>query len=83
MDFGVQKSILKNRATLRAAVSDIFYTLQWESKSTFVGQTVKASGRSESRQLLLHFFFKFGSTKIKNPQLRRGADEESKRVKSD
>jgi iron complex outermembrane receptor protein len=81
VDAGISKQIMKAKATIKASVSDIFYTQKFRATSDFAGQTMKISMRPESRQLKLAFNYRFGNTKVKPARQRStGAEEETKRV---
>ncbi|HMH24565.1 MAG TPA: TonB-dependent receptor [Puia sp.] len=76
IDGGFQKALLKNRATLKASVSDIFNSLHWTATSDFAGQYLLSSGHFESRQLKLYFTYKFGSNQVKTARQRKTSTEE-------
>ena len=81
VDGGLQKTILKNKGTIKASVSDIFNTLHWSATSNFAGQYLHVTGGTESRLLKLYFTYRFGNTQVKAARQRKtGDDEESKRV---
>jgi iron complex outermembrane receptor protein len=81
LDGGFQKTLFNGRATVKAAVSDIFYTLHWAATSNFAGQYIYTAGTTESRQLKLNFTYRFGNSQVKAARRHlTGAEEESKRV---
>ncbi len=83
LDAGLQQSVLKGKATVKASVTDIFKTLHWQGTSNFAGQYLRASGGFESRQFRLNFTYRFGSNQVKAARQRStSADDESKRVGS-
>jgi hypothetical protein len=83
VDLGLQRTILKDKATLRLGVSDIFKTVPWTGSSNFAGQYLQASSVWESRMLKLGFSYRFGNIKVKASRQRKGGDEdENKRVGS-
>ena len=63
---------------MKAAVSDIFKTLNWKGTSNFAGQTTIASGNFESRQVKINFAYRFGSNTVKAAKQRKDAAEEEK-----
>jgi iron complex outermembrane recepter protein len=81
LDAGLQKTFLSGRATIKAVVSDIFFTLPWSATSNFAGQYIYTAGSNETRQLKVNFVYRFGNTQVK-PALRHltGADDENKRI---
>ncbi len=83
IDGGMQKQVLKGKATVKATVTDLFLTMRWSSESNFAGQYVKASGGWESRQLRLNFTYRFGSNEVKDARQRKtGLEDENKRANS-
>ncbi|HEX6335146.1 MAG TPA: TonB-dependent receptor [Flavisolibacter sp.] len=80
-DAGISKRCLDGKVTLKASVSDIFYTQRFSATSDFAGQTMKFNYRQESRQFKLALAYKFGRSTIKAARQRTvGAEEELKRV---
>ena len=83
IDGGLSKTVMKNKGTVKASLSDIFNTLHFTSTSDFAGQFIRASGNFESRQFKLYFTYRFGNTQVKAARQRKtGAEEEGKRVGS-
>ena len=83
VDGGIQKTVLKGKGTVKAAVSDIFKTLKWSGSSNFSGQTSTVSGRFESQQFKLSFNMRFGSTQVKGSRQRKTSiEEENKRTEN-
>lgn len=83
VDAGMQKTLWKGKANIKATVSDIFKTMKWTANSTFAGQFIRTSGSWESRQLKLFFTYRFGSSQIKSERQRKtGLEDENKRVGS-
>lgn len=83
VDGGVQKQLLKGKATIKASVSDIFKSMKWSGSSKFAGQDLKASGGFDSRQFKLNFSYRFGNQKLNAArQYKTGSEEETKRTQS-
>lgn len=83
LDAGVQQTVLKGKATVKATVTDIFQTMRWSGTSNFAGQYIRTNGGWESRQLRMSFTYRFGNAQVKAARQRKtAADEESKRVGS-
>jgi hypothetical protein len=81
VDAGVQKQVMKGKATIKASVSDLFHTLKFRATSDFAGQSTMFTSRWESRQFKLNFNFRFGNNGVKPARQRSGgADDELKRV---
>jgi iron complex outermembrane recepter protein len=73
---------LKDKATLKFAVSDVFNTLDYKLTSSFAGQTIKYNLKGETRQMKLTLAFRLGSNDVKSATVRNsGAEDEMKRVK--
>ncbi|MGV3658438.1 MAG: outer membrane beta-barrel family protein, partial [Chitinophagaceae bacterium] len=83
IDAGVQQTILKGKATVKASVSDIFKTMQWAGHSTVTGQQLNVNGGWESRQFRLNLAYRFGNSQVKAARQRKtGLEEETKRTQS-
>lgn len=81
VDGGLQKTLWKGKANVKAAVSDIFHTMKWKGSSNFTGQVSSASGRWESQQFKLNFSYRFGNNQVKAARQRKtSAEEENKRL---
>jgi iron complex outermembrane recepter protein len=81
VDAGLQKRLMKDKATIKISVSDIFKSMQWRGISNFSGLYMDASGGWESRQFKLSFTYRFGRKEIKSQRSRStGSDEVNKRL---
>jgi hypothetical protein len=81
VDAGISKMCLQGRATIKASVSDIFYSMKFRASSDFAGQVMNFNFRQESRQFKLAMSFRFGKTGVKPAKQRTtGAEDEIKRV---
>lgn len=82
MDIGLQKQILQKKASIKIAVTDIFFTSPWAATNDFGGVNIKGSGNWESRTFRVNFNWRFGSNQIKNSRDRKtGLESEAKRIK--
>ena len=83
MDIGLQKQLLKKKATIKITATDIFATAQtWNLHSNFGGLDFKGNGNNESRTIRLSFTYRFGSNQIKSARQRQTSlEKESKRIK--
>lgn len=80
-DAGLSKQVLKGKATIKAAVSDVFHTMKFRATSNFAGQVMKINFQAETRQFKLSINYRFGNAGVKPPKQRTGgAEEELKRV---
>ncbi|MEM9990267.1 MAG: TonB-dependent receptor [Bacteroidota bacterium] len=83
LNAGVQKKILKERGTIKLAVTDIFRTQQWRGESTFGELYMIAAGDWDSRRVRVNFSYLFGNNQVKSRKRSTGLEEESSRVKSE
>jgi iron complex outermembrane receptor protein len=83
LDFGVQKLVMKKKATIKLSVTDILKTASpWRANNEFGGVKINGSGGWESQTVRLNFSWRFGSNNIKNSRDRQtGLESESKRIK--
>jgi len=82
LDLGVQKLLMKKKATLKLSVTDILFTSPWKAKNDFGGLFVDGGGNWESRTLRLNFSYRFGSNQIKSARQRQtGLESEKNRIK--
>ncbi len=83
VDFGVQKTFLQKKATIKLTATDIFATQSpWRITSNFGGLRIKGHGTYESQTLRLNFTYRFGSSQIKSSRQRQtGLDAEKGRIK--
>ena len=79
---GVQKQLLKNKASLKLSVRDIFNTQRPEGNINFQNTEAKFSQTGDNRVATLSFSYRFGKP-IKGIQKRKtgGAADEQNRVK--
>lgn len=83
VDGGLQKTLFKGKANVKASVSDIFKTIKWKGTSNFSGQQTIASGGFDSRVFKINFTYRFGNNNVKASRQRKtGLDDENKRVGS-
>ncbi len=81
IDAGLQKQIMKGKATIKTSVSDVLHTMKFRATSDFAGQITRFSSRWESRQFKLAFNLRFGNNGVKPARQRAGgAEDEQKRV---
>jgi hypothetical protein len=78
---GLQKKILKDKGTIKLALSDVLFTQQWRGYSDFGGSTFEAKGGWESRQVKMSFAYRFGSDDFEPSNRKKGNDSESSRIK--
>lgn len=82
-DVGLQKNIFKDKATIKASVTDVLFTQFWSAKNDFAGVYIEGSGKNESRTFRLNFNWRFGNNNVKAARDRKtGLESEARRIKS-
>ena len=82
LDFGVKKSLLNNKASIRLTMLDIFNTQRWQQKVQFANQDFTYSRKWESRGLRLQLSWSFGKSKYQARDRETNADANRIKVKS-
>jgi iron complex outermembrane recepter protein len=78
---GFKKSLLKNRATLRLVVNDVFHTQKWSQTVDFGNVRGSIYNTWESQNVAVSFSWKFGSDKVKSRDRKSGAEDADGRIK--
>jgi len=82
LDVGLQKLLLKKKATVKISATDIFRTNPWTAISDFGGAYIRGRGAWESRTVRINFNWRFGSNEIKKSRDRKtGLESEANRIK--
>jgi hypothetical protein len=83
VDFGISKSILKKKGSLKFAVSDVFDTNRTRLSSAYPGLQYNLYQKNETQLFRLNFSYRFGNNEIK-PSRRRatGTEAEQNRMKN-
>ncbi|WP_118194325.1 TonB-dependent receptor [Albibacterium indicum] len=82
VDLGLQKTFIKDKATLRFAVNDIYKGNKSRYTQSFPGFVSTSYGYYESRQVRLSFTYRFSSGASKTQRTRDSAlENESGRIK--
>ncbi len=83
VDAGIQKKLLNNKANLRIAVSDIFFTNRWAGNSRFGVLDMRVGGGWDSRRFRTSLSYNFGNSEVKGARRRStGLEDEQRRIKS-
>ena len=83
VSFGVQKKFLKDKATLKLNVNDVFWTNNFRGSFAFNDIDVQISNKWESRVARLTFTYRFGNNKVQAARQRQtGLETEKGRVKN-
>jgi iron complex outermembrane receptor protein len=81
-NIGVQHKILKDKGTVKIALSDMFRTERWYTERDFDGIYFTNIGGRDSRQIKFNFSYRFGNAKLKSGSNRSsGLEDVSHRVK--
>lgn len=80
LDFGVSKSVLKNKGTLRLTVRDITYFQNYSGYSTFQNAYEPFTIKWDSRVVRLGFNWRFGKTMKQISRTESGATDEINRA---
>lgn len=75
---GVQKTVLKNKGTVRFNITDIFWTNLPKAVVTFNNYIEKWHAYRETRVANISFTYRFGSNKIQGARRRTTASEEER-----
>lgn len=75
VDIGLQRKFIKDMATLRMVVNDIYKGNQSNSLQTYDGFYLKNYGYYESRQVRLNFTYRFANSTVKGPRNRNSSLE--------
>jgi hypothetical protein len=75
VDIALQRKFLKDRATLRMVVNDIYKGNQSNSVQSYEGFYLKNYGYYESRQVRINFTYRFADSKVKGSRNRASSLE--------
>jgi iron complex outermembrane recepter protein len=78
---GFKKSFLKDKATLRLVVNDVFHTQRWSQTVNFGNVRGSIYNTWESQNVAMSFSWKFGSDKVKSRDRKSGAEDADRRIK--
>jgi iron complex outermembrane recepter protein len=83
VSFGIQKKLMKDKATLKLNVNDVFWTQKFRGSFLFNDIDVQIVNRWESRTARVSFTYRFGNNKVKAARQRQtGLEDEKGRVKN-
>jgi iron complex outermembrane receptor protein len=78
---GVQKTVLKNKGTIRLNITDIFWTNLPKAVVTFNNYVEKWHAYRETRVANISFTYRFGNSKVQASRRRTtGSEEERQRA---
>ncbi|RZK38279.1 MAG: hypothetical protein EOO90_22780, partial [Pedobacter sp.] len=83
VDMGLSKSILKNKASLKLAMSDVFNTNESNITSAYPGLSYSLYQKNDTQMGRVSFTYRFGNNEVK-PSRRRstGTETEQGRMKN-
>ena len=79
LDVAVKKNMLKDKASVRLSVTDIFNTQQWKQRIHFANMDFTYRRKWESRGIRLQFSWSFGKTKFTARE--RDTNQDANRIK--
>ena len=68
MDMAIGRSFMKKRLNVNLAMTDLFWTNNWDNYSSFPGFMLWNWGKGESRQIKLNVSYRFGKERSKTHQ---------------
>ena len=82
VDVGLQKLLLKKKASVKISATDIFHTAPWKATNDFGGLYIRGGGSWESQTFRVSFSWRFGNSQVKSSRERQtGLENEAKRIK--
>lgn len=81
IDLGLQKNLMKDKATLRLAATDVLRTNKISTDTQLNNLLLHTTYAGETRQIRLNFSYRFGNSKIRKKDNREsGLENESQRL---
>ena len=80
LNLGLQRKFLQNKLNVKLSFNDIFYTTNWNGKSTFNGLISEGSGFNDSRRAAISISYNFGNQNVKSRKRKIGIEAEAKRI---
>lgn len=78
---GAQKSILKDKGSIKLMVNDLFQSNRYREATLFQNIDMSTDKRPDSRRVMLSFSYRFGNQNIQKKERKTGTEEISNRVK--
>jgi outer membrane receptor protein involved in Fe transport len=78
---GAQKSVLKDKGSLKLMVNDIFQSNRYREATLFQNIDMNTDKRPDSRRVMLSFSYRFGNQNIQKKERKTGSEDISTRVK--
>ncbi len=69
VDLAIGRLFMKKRLAVNLSLTDLFWTMNWDSYSSFEGLQLWNWGKGESRQIKINVSYRFGKEKNKSHQL--------------
>ncbi|MBS1495832.1 MAG: TonB-dependent receptor [Bacteroidetes bacterium] len=82
LDAGIQKQFMKNKATVKLAVTDIFRTTKFKAYSNLGNTVLNINQQNENQTVRISFNYRFGNSQVKAARQRNtGLESEGNRIK--
>ena len=78
---GIQKSLLKDKASIKLMVNDIFQSNRYKEQTIFQQINMYTDKRPDSRRVMLSFSYRFGSQNGNSRTRRTGSEDIQQRIK--
>lgn len=79
---GMQKTILKEKGSLKLMANDIFQTSQYRQRTLYENIDMNTHVRPDSRRVMLSFSYRFGNQNMSKKERKTGSEDIQNRVKS-
>jgi hypothetical protein len=82
LDAGIQKQLMKKKATIKLSVTDILNTTQFRANTNYGATNLKITQQNENRTFRVNFTYRFGNSQVKAARQRKtGLESEGERIK--
>ena len=78
---GIQKSLLKDKASIKLMVNDIFQSNRYKEQTIFQQINMYTDKRPDSRRVMLSFSYRFGNQNGNASTRRTGSEDIQQRIK--
>lgn len=78
---GVQKTLLKDKASLKLMVNDIFQSNRYREQTVFQQINMYMNKRPDSRRVMLSFTYRFGNQNNNQSKRKTGSEDIQQRIK--
>lgn len=78
---GVQKTLLKDKASLKLMVNDVFQSNRYREQTVFQQINMYMNKRPDSRRVMLSFSYRFGNQNTNQSKRKTGSEDIQQRIK--